>query len=153
MTDGSIVLDDDGRETKCFHVRDGLAIKLWQRLGFRTAIITGRDGRVVAHRARELGIDLVAQGSADKGSALVTLAAAAGVHLTDCGALGDDWPDLPMLRRVGYPMAVGDADPRVKAAAAFVTATRGGRGAVREVIEHLISSKGLMDRALALYDT
>lgn len=153
MTDGSILLDDDGKETKRFNVRDGFAIRLWQRLGFRVAIITGRHGRVVQHRARELSIDLVVQGALDKGAALAQLAATTGVALADMAALGDDWPELPLLRRVGYPMAVGDAEPRVKAAAAFVTSAAGGRGAVREAIEHLVAAKAQMDRALALYDT
>jgi 3-deoxy-D-manno-octulosonate 8-phosphate phosphatase (KDO 8-P phosphatase) len=153
MTDGSILLDDDGKETKRFNVRDGFAIRLWQRLGFRVAIITGRHGRVVQHRARELSVDLVVQGALDKGQALGQLLAGAGVALADTAALADDWPELPMLRRVGYPMAVSDADPHVKAASAFVTKAPGGRGAVREAIEHLISAKGLMERALSLYDT
>jgi 3-deoxy-D-manno-octulosonate 8-phosphate phosphatase (KDO 8-P phosphatase) len=152
MTDGSIYLDDDGRETKRFHVRDGFGIKLWQKLGLRVAIITGRSGRVVQHRARELGITLVIQGAADKSAALDDLLGRAGLSTAQTAYLGDDWPDLGPMKRVAYPMAVADADGRILAAAVYTTTRPGGHGAVREAIDHLIGAKGLLDRARGLYD-
>ena len=152
LTDGSILLDDDGREIKRFNVRDGFGIKLWQKMGFTVAIITARSGRALQHRARELGIEHVAQGANDKASALAQLVERAKTPPEHIAYLADDWPDLAVLRRVGYPMAVADADPVVRAAAAYITTRPGGRGAVREAIEHLLTAKGLLDRALRLYD-
>lgn len=152
MTDGSIYLDDDGRETKRFHVRDGFGIKLWQKLGLQVAIITGRSGRVVQHRARELGIALVTQGAADKSAALDQLLARVGLTPAQTAYLGDDWPDLGPMKRVAYPMAVADADARILAAAAYITSRPGGHGAVREAIDHLIEAKSLLDPARSLYD-
>jgi 3-deoxy-D-manno-octulosonate 8-phosphate phosphatase (KDO 8-P phosphatase) len=152
LTDGSIYLDDDGRETKRFNVRDGFGIRLWQKMGFRVAIITGRSGRAVQHRAAELGIELLTQGAADKVAAAEALAEETGLRLDQMAYLGDDWPDLRILRRVGYPMAVADANPRVLAVSAFTTTRPGGHGAAREAVEHLLHAKGLLDRALKLYD-
>lgn len=152
LTDGSIQLDDLGHETKRFNVRDGFGIKLWQKLGMHVAIITGRTGRAVLHRATELKIQHIVQGEKDKGKAVQELAAKLQVKLDRVACLADDWPELPMMKKIGYPMAVADADPRVKKAAAFVTKAAGGMGAAREAIEHLLSCKGLMEQALKLYE-
>ena len=153
LTDGSIQIDDLGHETKRFHVRDGFGIKLWQKMGFQVAIITGRSGNAVQHRARELAITEVIQGSGDKMEALRGMIAKRGVGLPDVACIGDDWPELEMMRQVGYPIAVADADARVLAAAAFITARAGGHGAVREAVEHLLAARGLLNRALGLYDS
>jgi 3-deoxy-D-manno-octulosonate 8-phosphate phosphatase (KDO 8-P phosphatase) len=152
LTDGSIYLDDLGHETKRFHVRDGFGIKLWQRLGFEVAIITGRTGRALKHRARELGVRNLVQGSQDKWAALSSLLKKLRLAPAQAACIGDDWPELAVMRRIGFPIAVADAQAPVRAAAAWVTSRPGGHGAVREAIEHLIKSKGLMDRALVLYD-
>ena len=152
MTDGSIVIDDLGHETKCFHVRDGFGIKLWQRLGFHVAIITGRTGRAVVHRARELAITLVVQGAGDKWAELQRILARIELKPVQVACIGDDWPELGLMRKVGLPIAVADADERVRAAAAWTTKAPGGRGAVREAIERLIEAKGRMDQAAGMYD-
>jgi len=152
LTDGSIYIDDLGHETKRFNVRDGLAIRVWQRLGFAAAIITGRTGRAVQHRAAELGVADLVQGVENKAAAMDDLLDRLKLSPAQAAYMGDDWPDLGVMRRVGYAIAPADADPRVLAAAALVTKRGGGRGAVREAVEHLICAKGLMDRALALYD-
>ncbi len=151
LTDGSILLDDNGTETKRFNVRDGFGLRLWAKLGFRTSVITGRTGAALQHRAIELGLSDIIQGSQNKAQSLEDLVARTGVPPEQIAFLGDDWPDLPILRRVGYPMAVADADEEVRRLAAFVTARPGGRGAVREAVMHLIGSKGLMDKALSFY--
>jgi len=152
LTSGAITLDAEGRELKTFAAPDGIGLRTWSKLGFRLAIVTGRTGQAVLHRAADLGIPDVIQGSKDKAAALAELVARTGVPAHQIAFLGDDWPDLAILRRVGYPMAVANAAQEVKDAARFVTTRRGGDGAVREAIEHLLASKGLMAKALALYD-
>src|SRR5690606_35818039 len=139
-------------ETKRFHVRDGFAIRLWQRLGFTSAIITGRSGQAVQHRARELGVEHLVQGCDDKAAAMQTLLERLGLTPDRAAYMGDDWPDLRVMRRVGLAIAPADAVERVRQIAGLVTERPGGRGAVREAIERLIEAKGLMDRALGLYD-
>ena len=153
LTDGSIYLDDLGNETKRFNVRDGFAIKLWQKMGFVAAIITGKSGKAVAYRAHELGIAHVVQGASDKAAALDSILQATGARACEVACIGDDWPDLPLMGRIAYPMAVADADRLVLARAVYTTRLPGGRGAVREAIEHLLAAKGLMDRAAKLYDS
>ncbi|MGE3109089.1 MAG: KdsC family phosphatase [Phycisphaerales bacterium] len=153
LTDGSIYLNDDGRETKRFNVRDGFGLRLWMRLGWRVAIITGRSGQSLRHRARELGIDLIVQGSTDKAEAIRELSRRTSIDPRRMAFVGDDWPDLPALHAVGFPVAVADADPAVLTCAAFVTQRPGGHGAVREVVEHLILRKGLMPKAREMYPT
>lgn len=152
LTDGSIVVDEEGCEFKRFNVRDGFAVKLWQKMGFRLAVISGRVCPAVGHRLDELGISLVVQGSVDKAASLADLAKKSKIDTQHMAALGDDWPDLPVMRRVAYAMAVADAEPAVKSAAAFITARPGGRGAVRDAVEHLLQAKGLLARALELHD-
>jgi 3-deoxy-D-manno-octulosonate 8-phosphate phosphatase (KDO 8-P phosphatase) len=148
LTDGSIAIDDLAVETKRFHVRDGTGLRLWMGLGHEVAIITGRSGMAVQHRAAELGIRHVIQGAADKGEAFAELLQQLGVEAAQVAALADDLPDLPVLRRAGYPMAVGDAVAEVRAVAAFVTVRPGGHGAVREAIEHLLKAQERWGEAL-----
>jgi len=151
LTDGSIFIDDDGHETKRFNVRDGFGLRLWAKMGFETAIITGRSGTALQHRAADLKISEVIQGSTDKAASLKTLVERTGVPANRIAFLGDDWPDLGVMKAVGYPIAVADADPAILSIAAYTTRSRGGHGAVREVVEHLLASKRLLDKALALY--
>jgi 3-deoxy-D-manno-octulosonate 8-phosphate phosphatase (KDO 8-P phosphatase) len=152
LTDGSITLDHEGRELKRFNASDGLGMRAWTRVGLHLAIITGRTSGAVLHRAADLGVAHVIQGSKDKGAALDELVRVSRVDPSRMAFLGDDWPDVAPMRRVAYPMAVMNAHERVKARAAYVTERAGGHGAVREAIEHLLRARGLMDRALDLYD-
>lgn len=149
LTDGGIHIDDHGVETKRFHVRDGYGISVWHRLGYHTAIITGRQGMAVHHRARELGIDVVIQGRIDKRRAFDELLDRFGLRSHEVAHIGDDLPDLPILRRCGYPMAVADAVAEVQEAASFVTVRPGGQGAVREAVEHLLRAREQWDGAAA----
>lgn len=149
LTDGGLYVDDDGKPSKKFHVRDGLGIVLAMKHGIAVAILTGKTSNVVAHRAKELGIEHVIQGSKAKGADIKSLADKIGVTLDQAAMLGDDLPDLPAFDVVGYPMAVGDASPEAKAAAAYVTQATGGHGAVREAIEHLLKAQGKWDAVLA----
>ncbi len=151
MTDGGIHLDDNGMETKRFHARDGIGIRVWTTLGYQVALITGRSGNAVKHRAAELGIRHVVQASTDKAQALDSLLGELSLTPAQAAVLGDDLPDLAMMRGAGYAIAVADAVPEVRRAAAFVTTLAGGDGAVREVIEHLLREKNRWDEAVRLF--
>ncbi len=152
MTDGTVALDDLGHETKRFNARDGLGITLWRRLGGEVAVITGRAGLAVRHRLEELGVRHLCSGSKDKLQDFHALLLALGMRADEAAFVGDDLPDLPVMRACGYPVAVHDAAPEVRAAALFVTATAGGRGAVRETVEHLLRSQDRWNQALAIFD-
>src|SRR5438552_11603149 len=128
LTDGAIVYADDGTELKRFHVRDGSGLKLWQLAGRRAAIVSGRNSPAVARRAAELGVAPVLQGRADKLAAFEALLAETGLRPEQVCAVGDDLPDLPVLRRCGLAVAVADACPEVRAAAGYVAAPPGGPG-------------------------
>lgn len=152
MTDGSILIDDHGVETKRFHVRDGTGIRLWLKLGYQLAIFSGRSGTAVRHRANELGVQHVMLGLPHKLQPMRDLLGDLNLEAGQAAVLGDDLPDLPLLRLCGYPMAVADAAAEVKAAARFTTAAPGGRGAVREAIEHLLKAKERWPAALTLLE-
>lgn len=152
MTDGGVRLDDLGVEIKRFHVRDGAGMRIWLKLGYEIAIITGRSGMAIHHRAAELGIQHVLQGLKHKRDAFTGLLNALDLRASEAAMLGDDLPDLPVMRLAGYPMAVADAAEEVRSVARFVTTRPGGHGAVREAIEHLLKSRGEWDRALKLFE-
>ncbi|QEL13954.1 KdsC family phosphatase [Limnoglobus roseus] len=142
LTDGRIVYADGGSELKQFHVRDGSGLKFWRESGNRAAIISGRASSAVDRRAKELGVGPVIQGSSDKSAALDEVLKTLGVWPQQVCAIGDDLPDLPMLRRCGLAVTVADACREVRAAADYVTQLPGGHGAVREAIEWLLTLKG-----------
>jgi len=152
LTDGTILIDDAGRESKRFSVRDGLGIVLWRRLGFEVAVVTGRSGQALRHRLEELGVRHLHSGVGDKRTAFLSACEAAGCSPAEAAFVGDDLPDLPALRACGYPVAVQDAVAPVRAVAAHVTAAIGGDGAVREVVEHLLRAKDRWNDALAMFD-
>ncbi|MFT3686195.1 MAG: HAD hydrolase family protein [Phycisphaerales bacterium] len=152
LTDGGIIFDDDGREFKRFNVMDGFAIKVAQKLGIQTAIITGRTSMVVAKRAEDLGITLVRQGSKDKLADLKAICAENGLRPERSAYIGDDWPDLGVMKVVAMAIAPANAAPEVKKVAHLVTPSRGGHGAVREGIEHVLRVTGRFSEALRLYD-
>ena len=151
LTDGGIVYADDGAELKRFHVRDGSGLKLWHAAGKRSAIVSGRKSGAVERRASELGIHPVLQGRDDKLAALAEVLAATGVRPEQVCAVGDDLPDVPVLRRCGLAVAVADACEELRAVATYVTAAPGGRGAVRETIEWLLKSSGRWNELVARY--
>ena len=134
-------------EIKTFHVRDGSGLVLWHRAGFRSAIITGRASPLVAHRAGELGVSRVFQGASDKTPALKELMREEGIDASAICYVGDDEPDVPLLRCVGLAVAVADACPSARAAAHYVTTAAGGCGAVREAVERILRCQGKMSNA------
>ena len=152
LTDGSILIDDRGIETKRFHVRDGTAVKLWTQLGNHVAIITARRGGALRHRMNELNVRHVISGASDKAAAFADLLADLDLGTDQAAMLGDDLADMPVLRVCGYPMAVADAVADVRDLCLFQTVRPGGRGAVREAVEHLLKEQGRWDEALSLYD-
>lgn len=151
LTDGAIQLDDTGRELKRFHVRDGAGLRIWARLGNATAIVTGRSGGAVRHRAAELGIRHVFQGVADKQKQFGRLLDDLDLDASQAAVIGDDLGDLPVMRLAGYPIAVADAVREVREIAEYVTTRPGGQGAVREAVEHLLKARGEWSDALALF--
>lgn len=145
MTDGSIVLDNEGNEFKMFHVRDGHGIKMLNKAGIRVAIISGRKSKVVERRAEELGIKDLYQGVFKKTSIYESLLQKYGYRDEEVAFMGDDIVDIGLLKRVGFPAVPADADERAKKWAAFISAKKGGRGAVREFIELILESAGLWE--------
>jgi len=152
LTDGGISIDDAGHEQKRFHVRDGAALRMWARLGLEIAVITGRNGMALRHRLRELGVRHVISGSKEKGGAFEGLLAELGVAADEAAMIGDDLPDLPILRRCGLPIAVRDASQEVLDVARFVTPRPGGSGAVRDAVEHILKVQGRWSDAVRLFD-
>lgn len=142
MTDGTIVMDRDGEETKGFNVRDGHGIKMLQRAGIKLAILTGRTSGVVAARARDLGIEHVVQGSLRKSEGLDRLIEESGIPAEDCAYMGDDVVDLPAMRRCRLGFTPADAHASLLKAADWVAGCAGGKGAVRQAAEALILANG-----------
>jgi len=142
LTDGRIILDNQGNELKAFHVRDGHGIKLAQRAGIVIGIITGRKAEVVNVRARELGITEVHQGALDKIRVYEAVLERYGLHDAEVSFIGDDIVDAAILKRVGLAVTVADCDPAVRLFAHLVTRAEGGRGAVRETITLILESQG-----------
>lgn len=151
LTDGRIIYGTGGIELKAFDVRDGHGVKLFQRMGLRTAILTGRTSDIVARRAEELGIADVIQGARDKLVPYRELLARHGLTDAQVACLGDDVTDLPLFARAGLAVAVPGAAPEARAAAHYVTRRPGGRGAVREVLDLILQAQGLWDQVLARY--
>ncbi|MBA4187066.1 MAG: phenylphosphate carboxylase subunit delta [Planctomycetaceae bacterium] len=151
LTDGSIVYTDDGVEIKRFHVRDGSGLKLWHTSGKRSAIVSGRRSKAVERRAAELGIAPVLQGRHEKLPAFEAVLAETGLRPEQVCAIGDDLPDVPVLKRVGLAIAVADACPELRAIAHYVTAVPGGHGAVRDAIEWLLRLRGVWDEVVGQF--
>ncbi len=141
MTDGRLYFTDGGEAVKVFHARDGQGIVDWHSSGFRSGIISGRNSKIVDMRAGQLGIEFVFQGHSDKVAAFKELIASAGVSPDEIAYIGDDTPDAVVMPLVGLAVAVADAHDKVKAAAHYITRLKGGRGAVRELIDLLLATK------------
>lgn len=144
LTDGSIIIGDDGEEYKAFHSRDGHGMKLLQYTGVEIGIITGRTSQVVEHRMASLGISHLYQGQRIKLPAFENLIERLNVTPEQCAYVGDDWVDLAIMSRVGLAIAVQDADPIVKKYAHWITPAKGGKGAAREVCELIMEGQGTL---------
>ena len=142
LTGGRIIFNNQGIETKQFHIRDGVGIRLWQRAGYRFGLITGRTSHAVKIRAAELGVEIVRQTAEDKLPVAQEILGQLKLEPRQVCYIGDDLPDVPLMRHVGLAVAVADACQETRAAAHHVTALGGGLGAVRETIEMILKAQG-----------
>lgn len=151
MTDGRLYFSAEGDHLKAFFTRDGLGLKLLAKSGVMIAIITGRDSHIVTQRAANLGIGLVMQGVEDKRAAMTSLLSRHGLDFSQCGYMGDDVVDLPLLRACGFSATVPDGHECVRALADYTSQAVAGGGAVREVCELILHAQGNWERIMAPY--
>lgn len=151
LTDGSIILDADGKESKRFSVRDGMGLRLLREGGVQVAVLSARSAGAVEHRMKQLKVECVVQGADNKAIGIRRVLEETGVAPEHTAMMGDDILDLPAMMRVGYAIAVGDAAPEVKQHAEYVTAAHGGAGAVREACECLLKEQGKWSRLVNKY--
>lgn len=148
LTDGRLYYGVTGEAMKAFDIRDGHGIKLLMKAGIDVALLTARSSGIVAERARELGITRVLQGQSDKAAGFASLLAQTRVGAESAAYMGDDWPDLPVLRQVALAGTTADACAEVRAAAHWIATREGGRGAVREFAEFILRAQDKFDALL-----
>ena len=145
LTDGRLYFSERGEELKVFHVRDGQGIVMWHEAGFRSAIISGRSSKVVEKRAKELGVHYIKIGSQDKMKCFAEIFGDANVEMQEVAYIGDDLPDIDLMKKVGFAITVADAARQVLPFTKYTTEAKGGAGAVREVTDLLLKAKGIID--------
>ena len=148
MTDGSIIYNDSGEEIKVFCVRDGLGIRMLMESGINVGIVTGRSSDALYHRCKNLHIQHIFDGISDKSAALDKITEKTGIKNHEIAYIGDDLPDISIMRKVGIPIAVADAHENVIEVAHMVTSAKGGAGAIREVCETMIKAQGNWEAAI-----
>ena len=141
MTNGHIIINELGEETKCFDAKDGQGLKLLIQSGIEVVIISGRKSKAVEHRAMDLGIREIYQGVKDKEPLCIQIIQLKKLEKDQVCCMGDDLPDLPLFNQAGLSIAVADAALEVRNAACFVTKNRGGNGAIREVCELILKAQ------------
>lgn len=151
MTDGRLYFGPEGDFCKAFFSRDGLGLKLLAKSGVKIAIITGRDSPIVTQRAANLGIGLVMQGIEDKRAAMASLLARENLSLEQCGYMGDDLIDLPLLKVCGFSATVPDGHSLVRQNVCYVARAPAGAGAVREVCEYILCAQGTWEHVMVPY--
>ncbi|MCE5212826.1 MAG: HAD-IIIA family hydrolase [Deltaproteobacteria bacterium] len=152
MTDGRIIMDDEGREIKNFHVRDGHGIKVLQRYGIEVALLTGRLSQVVKQRAKDLDIKEVYQKVYNKREVFEKILKKHKLSAEETAYMGDDIIDIPVLKSVGFSAAVADAVEVVKKSVDYVAKNKGGQGAVREICEMILQAQGKWPEIAAKYE-
>lgn len=145
LTSGDIIYSDNGEQIKVFNVKDGVGIRLLREAGLEVGIVTGRKGQALHHRCENLGIDLIFDGIRRKDQVLEAITARTGIAREAMAYMGDDLPDLPIMKRVGLSVAVADAHEILRQQAHMTTRARGGKGAVREISEAILKAQGLWD--------
>lgn len=151
LTDGRLFFDDNGKEYKCFHARDGHGIKLLRQSGVQVAVISGRKSNSVALRMQTLGVELVYQGHENKRAAFAEILQSLNLSVKQVAYVGDDVLDLPVMVQAGFAVAVADAHFAVKQHAHWCTEIAGGQGAVREVCDLIMQVQGSFDAMLQTY--
>ncbi|UDG82517.1 KdsC family phosphatase [Candidatus Vallotia cooleyia] len=149
LTDGTLYFTPDGDAIKGFNSMDGHGLKLLEQAGIATAIITGRNSKIVELRAREIRVSHLYQGMSNKLIAFDKLLNISGVSANECGYMGDDWPDLAIMLRIGFSAAPAGAHPEVRNRAHLVTTARSGHGAAREVIDIILRAQDRYGSLLA----
>ena len=153
LTDGRIWILENGEDQKAFHTRDGLGIDLLHRAGLKSGIISGRISSALERRAQSLGVSYLWQGRDDKRQAFADTLAQVQVSSDEVAFVGDDLTDLPLMIQAGFAVAVADAVAEVKAHAHYVTTLKGGKGAVREVVELILKAQGRWDELIKTFLT
>lgn len=148
-TDGKIIYSGDTREIKEFSVRDGLGVKIAQRAGIPVGVITSRKSKTVERRCHELGITDLVQSARDKRQEMISMGRNRSLEPDSILYIGDDLPDLPAITSAGMSAAPADAAPEVLKAVTWKLKSRGGHGALREVVERLLKSRGEWDTIVA----
>jgi 3-deoxy-D-manno-octulosonate 8-phosphate phosphatase (KDO 8-P phosphatase) len=151
LTDGSLYIDNHGNELKTFNVQDGMGLKLLMAVGIEVAVITTSQNAVIDHRMNQLGINHYFKGQIDKSAAFEQLKTRLNLKNEDFAYIGDDLPDLAIIRQVGFGVAVANAVSQVKEFAAWQTEKSGGCGAVRELCDLILNAKNLQEQALTRY--
>jgi len=152
LTDGRIIIDDAGQESKHFDVKDGHGLKLIMRYGIDVVLLTGRSSAVVTHRAADLGIREVYQGILNKIDFFIQFIEKRGINPEEVAYIGDDVVDIPILKIVGFSIAVQDAVDEVKEKVDHITGKPGGRGAVRETCDLILKVQGKWEEVARRYD-
>jgi 3-deoxy-D-manno-octulosonate 8-phosphate phosphatase (KDO 8-P phosphatase) len=153
LTDGGIIYNDDGTETKIFNVKDGLGIRLLMEAGIHLCIVTGRRSNAMISRCKNLGIDHIYDGVGNKVDVLEAILARTGLSASEVAFIGDDLPDLGLMKKIGLSIAVSDADKTILENADMITSAKGGHGAVREACEAILKAKGLWENILERFLT
>lgn len=148
LTDGGIIYNDNGAETKVFNAKDGLGIRLLMEAGIHLGIVTGRRSNALYCRCKDLNINLIYDGVGNKIDVLDALLDQTGVSAEEVAFIGDDLPDLALMKMIGLSIAVGDAHKTILDNADMVTSAKGGHGAVREACEAILKAKGLWENIL-----
>jgi len=152
LTQGDVVYGDDGRQIKTFNVKDGLGLRLLKAAGIEVGVVTGRRSEALYHRCRDLDITLIFDHIKDKVAVLEELLQKRSYHPKNIAYVGDDLPDLPIMKRVGLAVAVADACEPVRVCADIITGAPGGGGAVREICEQILKSQGHWEKSLKYFE-
>ncbi|MCK5783143.1 MAG: HAD-IIIA family hydrolase [Desulfobacterales bacterium] len=148
LTSGHIIYSGSDIETKIFNVKDGLGIRLLQSAGIDVGIVTGRTSEALLNRCSDLGITMIYDGIKAKGELFDTILSATHLLAHEVAFVGDDLPDLSLMKKTGVSIAVGDAHDAVKRHADFTTCKNGGEGAVREVCEMILEAKNMLEKII-----
>lgn len=148
LTDGGIIYSDSTREIKVFNVKDGLGIRLLMSSGVKVCVVTGRRSKALYRRCSDLGITYILEGIDNKGEVMNRILEQTGFSAEEIAFVGDDLPDLSIMKRVGLSIAVADAHSVVVENADMVTSVKGGMGAVREVCETILKTQGVWERSI-----